>query len=163
MTRLLLELGGKGASIIFDDADVGRAIMGTGSTWAFHSGQICTAPTRVLAQRGVYEQVVAGLAQQVAVMYAGRVVEYGTVDNVLDRQGHPYTEGLLGSLPAAAIPGQPLRQIPGSTPSLGRLPPGCAFAPRCSYTSESCRQSAPAITTLPNGSLVRCHHPLTHA
>jgi peptide/nickel transport system ATP-binding protein len=107
--------------------------------------------------------VVAGLAQQVAVMYAGRVVEYGTVDDVLDRQAHPYTEGLLGSLPAAAIPGQPLRQIPGSTPSLGRLPPGCAFAPRCSYTSEACRESAPAITTLPNGSLVRCHHPLTHA
>jgi peptide/nickel transport system ATP-binding protein len=107
--------------------------------------------------------VVAGLAQQVAVMYAGRVVEYGTVDDVLDRQAHPYTEGLLGSLPAAAIPGQPLRQIPGSTPSLGRLPPGCAFAPRCSYTSEACRQSAPAITPLPNGSRVRCHHPLPQA
>ena len=106
--------------------------------------------------------VVAGLAQQVAVMYAGRVVEYGTVDDVLDRHAHPYTEGLIGSLPAAATPGQPLRQIPGSTPSLGRLPPGCAFAPRCSYTSEDCRQSAPAITIQPNGSLVRCHHPLTH-
>ncbi|MDP1526363.1 MAG: ABC transporter ATP-binding protein [Hydrogenophaga sp.] len=105
--------------------------------------------------------VVAGLAQQVAVMYAGRVVECGTVDDVLDRPTHPYTEGLLGSLPAAAIPGQPLRQIPGSTPSLGRLPPGCAFAPRCSYTSEACQQSAPSITTLPNGSLVRCHHPLS--
>ncbi len=104
--------------------------------------------------------VVAGLAQQVAVMYAGRVVEYGTVDDVLDRQAHPYTEGLLGSLPAAGTPGQPLKQIPGSTPSLGRLPPGCAFAPRCGYTSETCRQSAPAITTLPTGSLVRCHHPL---
>src|SRR5690606_24449195 len=48
MTRLLLELGGKGASLIFDDADLDAAVAGTGSTWAFHSGQICTAPTRVL-------------------------------------------------------------------------------------------------------------------
>ena len=106
--------------------------------------------------------VVAGLAHQVAVMYAGRVVEYGTVDDVLDRQSHPYTEGLLGSLPAAAQPGQPLRQIPGATPSLGHLPPGCAFAPRCSYASDTCRQSAPDVTTMTNSSLVRCHHPLTH-
>lgn len=104
--------------------------------------------------------VVAGLAHQVAVMYAGRIVEYGTVDDVLDRYAHPYTEGLLGSLPAAATPGQPLRQIPGSTPSLARLPPGCAFAPRCSYASATCQASAPHITMLPNGSMVRCHHPL---
>jgi peptide/nickel transport system ATP-binding protein len=104
--------------------------------------------------------VVAGLAHQVAVMYAGRIVEYGTVDDVLDRYAHPYTEGLLGSLPAAATPGEPLRQIPGSTPSLARLPPGCAFAPRCSYASATCQSSGPHITTLPNGSLVRCHHPL---
>ena len=104
--------------------------------------------------------VVAGLAHQVAVMYAGRIVEYGTVDDVLDRYAHPYTEGLLGSLPAAATPGQPLRQIPGSTPSLARLPAGCAFAPRCSYASATCQASAPHITMLPNGSMVRCHHPL---
>lgn len=104
--------------------------------------------------------VVAGLAHQVAVMYAGRVVEYGTVDDVLDCHAHPYTEGLLGSLPAAAVPGQPLKQIPGSTPSLGRLPPGCAFAPRCSYVSDICRQTAPDMTSLSNGSLVRCHFPL---
>jgi len=79
MTRLLLELGGKGASIIFDDADVGKAIMGTGSTWAFHSGQICTAPTRVLAQRGVYDQVVAGLAQFAGALKVGDPLEDDTV------------------------------------------------------------------------------------
>jgi acyl-CoA reductase-like NAD-dependent aldehyde dehydrogenase len=61
MKRLLLELGGKGAAIVFDDADVKTAITGITSVWAFHSGQICTAPTRVLAQRGVYDQLVAGL------------------------------------------------------------------------------------------------------
>ena len=63
MKRLLLELGGKGAGIVFDDADLKTAIGTIASVWAFHSGQICTAPTRVIAQRGVYDQVVAGLQQ----------------------------------------------------------------------------------------------------
>src|SRR5262249_33703761 len=57
MKRLLLELGGKGAAVVFDDADIATAVGTVASTWAFHSGQICTAPTRVLAQRGVYDQV----------------------------------------------------------------------------------------------------------
>ena len=61
MKRLLLELGGKGAGIVFDDADLKTALATISSVWAFHSGQICTAPTRVIAQRGVYDQVVAGL------------------------------------------------------------------------------------------------------
>ncbi len=61
MKRLLLELGGKGAAIVFDDADLKTAITGISSVWAFHSGQICTAPTRVLAQRGIYDQLVEGL------------------------------------------------------------------------------------------------------
>jgi acyl-CoA reductase-like NAD-dependent aldehyde dehydrogenase len=77
MTRLLLELGGKGASIIFDDADLKQAIAGTGSVWAFHSGQICTAPTRVLAQRGAYDQVVAGLKQYAEVLKVGDPLERG--------------------------------------------------------------------------------------
>jgi acyl-CoA reductase-like NAD-dependent aldehyde dehydrogenase len=61
MKRLLLELGGKGAALVFDDADLRTAIGAVSSVWAFHSGQICTAPTRVIAQRGVYDQLVAGL------------------------------------------------------------------------------------------------------
>ncbi|MEZ5206005.1 MAG: aldehyde dehydrogenase family protein [Acidimicrobiales bacterium] len=61
MKRLLLELGGKGACIVFDDADLKTAITNITSVWAFHSGQICTAPTRVLAQRGIYDQLVEGL------------------------------------------------------------------------------------------------------
>jgi acyl-CoA reductase-like NAD-dependent aldehyde dehydrogenase len=88
MTRLLLELGGKGASIIFDDADVPKAIMGTGSTWAFHSGQICTAPTRVLAQRGVYDQVVAGLAQFAGALKVGDPLEDDTVVGPLITEAH---------------------------------------------------------------------------
>ena len=88
MTRLLLELGGKGASVIFDDADVGKAIMGTGSTWAFHSGQICTAPTRVLAQRGVYDQVVAGLAQFAGALKVGDPLEDDTVVGPVITEAH---------------------------------------------------------------------------
>src|SRR3546814_16480173 len=65
MKRLLLELGGKGAAIVFDDADLKTAISTIASVWAFHSGKICTAPTRVIAQRGVYDQVVAGDRQSV--------------------------------------------------------------------------------------------------
>jgi acyl-CoA reductase-like NAD-dependent aldehyde dehydrogenase len=61
MKRLLLELGGKGAALVFDDADVRTAIGAISSVWAFHSGQICTAPTRVIAQRGVHDELVAGL------------------------------------------------------------------------------------------------------
>ncbi|MFT4268568.1 MAG: ABC transporter ATP-binding protein, partial [Xenophilus sp.] len=75
--------------------------------------------------------VVAGLADVVAVMYAGRIVETGPVDDVLDQPQHPYTQGLIGSLPSANRRGARLKQIPGLAPNLLRLPPGCAFAPRC--------------------------------
>jgi len=68
MKRQLMELGGKGAAVVFDDADIGSAVAGIGTTFSFYSGQICTAPTRVLAQRGVYERLVDGLAG-----YAGRL------------------------------------------------------------------------------------------
>lgn len=107
--------------------------------------------------------VVAGLANRVAVMYAGRVVETGPVDDVLDHPIHPYTRGLLGSLPSAALPGQPLEQIPGSTPSLGRLPPGCAFAPRCRDATVVCRESAPANLRFAGEREARCHHPINVA
>jgi len=103
--------------------------------------------------------VVAGLAHRVAVMYAGRLVETGFVDDVLDHPLHPYTRGLLRSLPSEGIPGQPLEQIPGMTPSLGRLPPGCAFAPRCRNATEICHRSSPEGTVFPNQRLARCHHP----
>ncbi|WP_152865231.1 aldehyde dehydrogenase family protein [Streptomyces acidicola] len=68
MKRQLMELGGKGAAVVFDDADLGSAVAGIGTTFSFYSGQICTAPTRVLAQRGVYDALVAHLAA-----YAGRL------------------------------------------------------------------------------------------
>jgi acyl-CoA reductase-like NAD-dependent aldehyde dehydrogenase len=79
MKRLLLELGGKGAGIVFDDADLTTAISTISSVWAFHSGQICTAPTRVLAHRGVYDQVVAGLQHAAGRLKVGDPLQPDTV------------------------------------------------------------------------------------
>ncbi|MGQ0831645.1 MAG: aldehyde dehydrogenase family protein [Microthrixaceae bacterium] len=79
MKRLLLELGGKGAGIVFDDADIATAISTIVSAWAFHSGQICTAPTRVLAQRGVYDHVVGGLQIAAARLKVGDPLEADTI------------------------------------------------------------------------------------
>jgi acyl-CoA reductase-like NAD-dependent aldehyde dehydrogenase len=79
MKRLLLELGGKGGALVFDDANLKTAIGMIGSTWTFHSGQICTAPTRAIVQRGVYDQVVAGLTQMANVLKVGDPYEPGTV------------------------------------------------------------------------------------
>ncbi|MBV8617397.1 MAG: ABC transporter ATP-binding protein [Curvibacter sp.] len=105
--------------------------------------------------------VVAGLADRIAVMYAGRIVEQGTVDEVLDHPQHPYTQGLIGSLPSANRRGQRLRQIIGMAPNLLDMPAGCAFAPRCPRASDSCGQrpdfSAPRPAA--SGHQVRCHHP----
>ncbi|NOV23867.1 ABC transporter ATP-binding protein [Cupriavidus necator] len=102
--------------------------------------------------------VVAGLADDVAVMYAGRIVEQGPVDDVLDHPLHPYTAGLIASLPSLNPRGQRLRQIPGMTPDLAALPPGCAFAARCSRASAACAE-APAISTPAPLRQVRCFHP----
>ncbi len=79
MARLLLELGGKGAAVVFDDADVRTAVTGITSTWAFHSGQICTAPTRVLVQRGLEQQLVEALAGAAARLKVGEPLERDTV------------------------------------------------------------------------------------
>ena len=92
--------------------------------------------------------VVAGLADDIAVMYAGRIVEQGSVDQVLDVPFHPYTHGLIGSVPSRNKRGVPLRQIPGTTPSLMSLPPGCAFKTRCERADAAC-ETMPDIEILP--------------
>ena len=101
---------------------------------------------------------VSSLARRILVMYAGRIIEEGPTAFVLRQPRHPYTRGLLTSLPANATPGRDLVQIPGSTPSLIDLPPGCAFAPRCGLATEACR-TAPERTS-EGERAVRCHHPL---
>jgi peptide/nickel transport system ATP-binding protein len=103
--------------------------------------------------------VVAGLADDIAVMYAGRIVEKGEVAPVLDMPLHPYTAGLIGSVPSRNKRGEPLRQIPGMTPSLLKLPPGCAFRTRCPRATEICHQEPPFGEVAP-GRDVRCFHPM---
>ena len=103
--------------------------------------------------------VVAGLADRVCVMYSGRIVETGTTDDVLDRPAHPYTRGLIGSIPSHNKRGQPLAQIPGMAPTLLNVPTGCAFRTRCTFSSEACRR-APEVSEPMPGRLIRCFHPL---
>jgi peptide/nickel transport system ATP-binding protein len=106
--------------------------------------------------------VVAGLADDIAVMYAGRIVEQGCADDVLDRPLHPYTRGLLDSVPSRNRKGGPLRQIRGMTPSLLKIGNGCAFRDRCACATPAC-ETAPAVTTPATGHEVRCWHPQTMA
>ncbi|MFN6954352.1 MAG: ABC transporter ATP-binding protein [Acetobacteraceae bacterium] len=106
--------------------------------------------------------VVAGLADEIAVMYAGKVVEHGEVSAVLDSPLHPYTAGLIGSVPSRNARGAPLRQIPGMTPSVLNLPPGCAFRSRCDRATAAC-EADPPMRELAPGRDARCVHPLLPA
>jgi len=102
--------------------------------------------------------VVAGLADDICVMYAGKIVETGSVDEVLDHPLHPYTRGLIGSVPSRNTRGQPLSQIPGMTPSLLNLPAGCTFRTRCPRATEDCEVFPDAATTV-GTRRVHCYHP----
>ncbi|WP_066732469.1 ABC transporter ATP-binding protein [Cupriavidus sp. D384] len=103
--------------------------------------------------------VVAGLADKVCVMYAGKIVESGDVRQVLERPHHPYTHGLIGSAPSRNPRGAPLRQIPGMTPSLLNLPGGCSFRNRCPYATDVCKNDPP-LAISPDGRQLRCFHPV---
>ncbi|WP_413717006.1 ABC transporter ATP-binding protein [Silicimonas sp. MF1-12-2] len=105
--------------------------------------------------------VVAGLADRIAVMYAGRIVESGPASAILTAPAHPYTAGLLGSIPGHGRRGDRLTQIPGMAPNMAHLPPGCAFAPRCPRVADACRTTAPVVTESGAGRALRCLHPLT--
>lgn len=102
--------------------------------------------------------VVSSLASKLAVMYAGRIVEQGPTATVLRDPRHPYTAGLIASLPGMAKPGAPLTQIPGTTPSLLSLPSGCPFAPRCDRNTNACDQT-PEMTQQDTRGW-RCFHPV---
>jgi peptide/nickel transport system ATP-binding protein len=93
-------------------------------------------------------------------MYAGRIVEQGSAQAVLGTPRHPYTRGLLDSVPSNNARGARLAQIPGMTPSLLELPPGCPFRERCARAAPDCAVT-PAMSVLDSGARsVRCHHPL---
>ena len=103
--------------------------------------------------------VVAETADDVAVMYAGRIVEAASVNDIFAYPRHPYTKGLLASLPSRTERGGRLPMIKGSVPAPDAYPPGCRFAPRCSFATDQCKVR-PALVPLGAG-LAACHHPLS--
>jgi len=105
--------------------------------------------------------VVAGMADRVAVMYAGYIIETGTLDDIFYRGQHPYTHMLLESIPRLDRDrSQPLRPIPGQPPDLLHLPPGCPFAPRCPNAIDICRREMPPLDPVQPGQLVACWNPI---
>jgi peptide/nickel transport system ATP-binding protein len=100
--------------------------------------------------------IVAEMADRVAVMYAGRLVEEAPVRELFQDTRHPYTRGLLGSIPGG-LRGKRLQAIPGTVPAIGHLPPGCAFAPRCADRFEPCGQAVPGLTLIDGTHTARCY------
>ena len=104
--------------------------------------------------------VIAEIAQRVAVMYAGVIIEQAGVDALFDQPLHPYTQGLLASIPVLGVVKAKLDAIPGNVPNLIGLPPGCRFASRCrlreKYTLDICTRTEPDLIKYSDGHLVRC-------
>ncbi|MGY4773388.1 ABC transporter ATP-binding protein [Kribbella sp. CWNU-51] len=106
--------------------------------------------------------VVAGVADRVVLMYAGRVVETGPIREVYEHSGHPYTSGLMGSIPALDGSRDRLIPIQGSPPDLLSLPSGCSFRPRCRHADSLCAEQQPTLLALPGRPAhhqAACHHP----
>lgn len=102
--------------------------------------------------------VIAGLSDRVAVMYGGRVVEEASVIDIFNSPQHPYSKGLLDSMPRLDTSSdKALHAIPGQPPDLQALPAGCSFEPRCNYAFKRCRQEIPELRTIGDGRLVACH------
>jgi oligopeptide/dipeptide ABC transporter ATP-binding protein len=101
--------------------------------------------------------VIAEVAEDVAVMYAGKIVEHGTVDQIFEKPMHPYTQGLLASIPSLGARGKRLNIIKGTVPHPLNLPPGCLFAPRCPHAFEPCPKAFPARMDQGDGHDVACY------
>jgi peptide/nickel transport system ATP-binding protein len=104
--------------------------------------------------------VIAQIADRVAVMYAGRIAEIGPVRDVIGRPHHPYTAGLMGSIPGLRSEHARLRQIPGAMPRPGAIPSGCAFNPRCERVFERCRAERPELSPFGH-TAAACHAPIS--
>ncbi len=100
--------------------------------------------------------LIAEIADKVAVMYAGKIVEIGSSDQVFGNPRHPYTQGLLRSIPRIRSK-EKITWIPGVPPDLVRPPPGCRFFPRCKYVKERCRKEEPELKEVESGHFVACH------
>ena len=104
--------------------------------------------------------VVAEMCDRVAIMYAGEVVELGTTEQIFDETAHPYTQGLLDSLPRLTENSKRLKSIPGLMPDPTNLPEGCSFAERCSFATEECRKQKCELKNIGGDHFVRCIHRL---
>jgi len=104
--------------------------------------------------------VVAGMADEIMVMYAGKVAEAAQAPDLFRRPAHPYTRGLLDSVPRVDLDEAELKPIRGLPPIVTNLPPGCPFAPRCDLATDACRQTYPQPKPFGNGHIAYCHHPL---
>lgn len=100
------------------------------------------------------------VADRIAVMYAGRIVEMGSVSQIVSNPRHPYTQGLLASTVKSDDKGKPLLAVPGSPPDLANLPTGCSFAERCAHASAQCRAQIPP-TVLEGDAALACWHPVS--
>ena len=100
--------------------------------------------------------IVAESCDQVAIMYAGEIVEYGSLEDIFDHTAHPYTIGLFGSIPRLDMDTDRLQPIQGLMPDPINLPSGCRFHPRCPYATQICREQNPAHTEITPGHLVKC-------
>lgn len=104
--------------------------------------------------------VVSQMADKIVVMYCGKIVEEGSTDDIINNTAHPYTEGLLNSIPRLSKNLNRLEQIPGMVPNMFDLPKGCKFAARCKYCQEKCLNEEPGKTTVGKGHHTACHFPL---
>ncbi len=102
--------------------------------------------------------IVAESCDDVAIMYAGSIIEYGSAEDIFDRTAHPYTKGLFASLPRLDVDVEYLAPIPGLMPDPISLPEGCPFHPRCSMATSECQATMPAACEITPGHVVRCHH-----
>ncbi len=100
--------------------------------------------------------VLSSIADRLYVLYGGRVVESGPTGSVLGSPRHPYTAGLMRSLPGAVAADEAMHPIQGSPPTLDGMPPGCHFHPRCDYALETCRTTVPFLRPLPGGRALAC-------
>ena len=103
--------------------------------------------------------IVAETCDRVAVLYSGRMMETGPVETILERPAHPYTVGLINSVPQARHARQHLAAIPGAPPDPYVLPPGCRFAPRCTLASPDCLKGLPELRPLATDHATACLHP----
>ena len=101
--------------------------------------------------------VVSQVTEKIAVMYAGKIIESGPTNKVISNPQHPYTKGLINSIPGSIKPGEKLQQIPGMMPTLSEIPSGCAFNPRCTEKKEICVTTVPEPIKTNAGTMVSCH------